>query len=384
MFWYVHFQIWQSERVALLIATDAMEDSMRPRDAGKMTSQCELALSPDRVVSPCSDAGQHSSPSPCSDGLSSSIDHVKRPMNAFMVWSRGQRRKMAQENPKMHNSEISKRLGAEWKLLTDEEKRPFIDEAKRLRALHMKEHPDYKYRPRRKPKSLLKKDKYSYPLHQMIPGMNGPALGAMTQSFASLVSQRQQSDLFAASGSGTLDKDRSHFLPPASTYGLYPHLEAAAAAAAAGTSKLDTPTYPSFPALRLPGCLSSPLFSPYLSGHTHPALSTFQATGREQRGQYMFPYMSPAYMSAATDFHKPLSYVMVKPEDHFRHPPTVLWLLYTRSPCQGYSCSWLTKAAYMCVTAVLSRVPNESSGYRLYYAKFSAVIMEKIIKVMWL
>ena len=66
-------------------------------------------------------------------------NHVKRPMNAFMVWSQIERRKISEVAPDMHNAEISKRLGARWKLLDENDRTPFIEEAERLRLLHMQE-----------------------------------------------------------------------------------------------------------------------------------------------------------------------------------------------------------------------------------------------------
>lgn len=100
--------------------------------------------------------------------MSRSPDHVKRPMNAFMVWSKQRRKELAQENPRMHNSELSKRLGAEWKALNESDKRPYIDEAKKIREQHMIDHPGYRYRPRRKPKNIFKK----------VPMTSGYSLGA--------------------------------------------------------------------------------------------------------------------------------------------------------------------------------------------------------------
>ena len=76
--------------------------------------------------------------------------HVKRPMNSFMIWAKIMRRKFAEENPKLHNAEISKLLGKAWNELTTKEKRPFVEKAERLRIRHMKEHPNYRYTPKRR------------------------------------------------------------------------------------------------------------------------------------------------------------------------------------------------------------------------------------------
>ncbi|KAM4605940.1 SRY-box transcription factor 32 [Polymixia lowei] len=92
------------------------------------------------------------------DAKTSAQQRVRRPLNAFIIWTKEERRRLAQLNPELENTDLSKILGKTWKAMSLAEKRPYMQEAERLRVQHTIDYPNYKYKPRRR-KQLRKNSK---------------------------------------------------------------------------------------------------------------------------------------------------------------------------------------------------------------------------------
>ncbi|KAG5850262.1 hypothetical protein ANANG_G00080360 [Anguilla anguilla] len=121
------------------------EGQSAPSSSAVMTgakSPCTGPSSPISMDSESSCSSPDSKPDP--------EPRVRRPLNAFIIWTKEERRRLAQLNPDLENTDLSKILGKTWKAMSLAEKRPYMQEAERLRVQHTIDHPNYKYRPRRR------------------------------------------------------------------------------------------------------------------------------------------------------------------------------------------------------------------------------------------
>ena len=88
-------------------------------------------------------------------------------MNSFMVWAQQARNIYTKKYPELLNSEISKILGAEWKVMTPEEKNIWKYKADSINEVFKQQNPNYVYTPKRenyKKDTKDTKDSNSFPI----------------------------------------------------------------------------------------------------------------------------------------------------------------------------------------------------------------------------
>jgi len=102
---------------------------------------------------------------------------VKRPMNAFLIFSVKRRRELSSQNPTLATSEISTILGDEWAKMDADLKNNFILQAQMLKNNFDREHPDYVYT--RRPNYTRKKRRFSNrAVQDASPSASGSSLGS--------------------------------------------------------------------------------------------------------------------------------------------------------------------------------------------------------------
>ena len=75
-------------------------------------------------------------------------EHVKRPLNCFMVYCKHERANVQEMHPDMGEPKIRSILGMQWNALSPGKQKKYRDESKTLKEMHSAEFPFYKFNPR--------------------------------------------------------------------------------------------------------------------------------------------------------------------------------------------------------------------------------------------
>jgi len=131
---------------------EANQDKRLDNNQTQWSNQQFLSLNSNQLVEDESLSSNNSTPN-----QSSSTAKIKRPMNAFLIYSIKRRRELSAENPTLTTSEISTILGDEWAKMDSTLKNTYILQAQALKNSFDSEHPDYVYS--RRPNNTRKKKK---------------------------------------------------------------------------------------------------------------------------------------------------------------------------------------------------------------------------------
>lgn len=66
-------------------------------------------------------------------------NRIKKPPNAFFLYANERRAAVSRENPSLKQQEITKLIAEDWNKLSDKEKEPFTEQAKKYKDQHKTE-----------------------------------------------------------------------------------------------------------------------------------------------------------------------------------------------------------------------------------------------------
>eukprot|EP00128_Syssomonas_multiformis_P006817 Colp12_sorted_trinity150504_noHs@28813 len=84
------------------------------------------------------------------------LEEGRRPLNSFMLWKLHESKNNASLYHDIPMNKLNAILGAKWKSMTEDERKPWVDAAAEYRVKHSKYYPDYNWFPNGRPKRYRK------------------------------------------------------------------------------------------------------------------------------------------------------------------------------------------------------------------------------------